>query len=155
MMQFMLDCEIMSYLDYSLMLPVLLENGLVEEIQQDGESLYAITGSGTEAVTLFENRIPYSRRESVLLHADNYRRQFQKERSFQAEVLPAGDRDGFLVTGRIAEEGEELFSFTLYAPNREIARVIVENWKENATESFFAFISLLQKTKADPADSDQ
>ena len=130
MMRFLLDCEIMSYLDYILMLPLLLENGMLEEIHEDEERLYAITDSGIEAVNLFENRIPFSRRENVLQHAEDYRRQFQKEQSFQAEIVPSPDKDGFLVNGRILEAGEELFSYTLYAPTREIARTIVKNWRQ-------------------------
>lgn len=147
MMRFLINCDIMSYMDYSLTLPLLLEGGLVEEIREEETALYSITQSGCEAVQLFENRVPYSRRESVLLHAEAYRKRFRKEQAFQVDMLPNKEEGSFTVLGRIMEDQMELFSFSIQASSKEMAETMVQNWKDHATEAFFAFASVLQTRK--------
>ena len=83
---------------------------------------------------MFASRIRASQQEKLDVHGPAWRRRVHDELSTPAQYAPAGN--GYAVTLRALESGEEIFSMTLTAATKAQAKRFCERWPRLAPKLY-------------------
>ena len=150
LLQLVLSIEDMNYFYFQQFLLDLLENKYIETYKENdfSEQIYRLTNAGREALELTKDLIP----GIVKLKIDNtIKGEFQdieEEISIVSEFTSEDD-GGFIVTCKIIEYNKSIFEVSTFAGSREQAKLISDNWKENAVDIYPNMINLLTKPNKD------
>lgn len=130
LLRFVVETGLESQFRFFLALSGLKEAGLVRESQHLEGTLLILTPEGRQSMELFASRIRASQQEKLDAHAAQWRRRVLDELSMPADFEPSGN--GYVVTLRALESGEEIFAMKLAAATKAQAKRFCVRWPQNA-----------------------
>lgn len=130
LLRFVVETGLESQFQFFLALSGLKEAGLVRETRHLEGRLLILTPEGRQSMEMFGSRIRASQQEKLRQHSASWRRRVLDELSMPADFEPSGN--GYAVTLRALESGEEIFSMKLTAATKAQAKRFCARWAENA-----------------------
>ena len=131
-----------NYFFFKQILTDLIDSNLVGTYTKEEESVIRITSEGKNAYILTKNVLP----GIMKLKADNiFAKEFpsiEEESSVIAEFIPKSENE-YTIKCKIVENNETIFEVKTFAGSRDMAKRIVENWKQNATHIYPQILNLL------------
>ena len=144
LMRFALEADRMAQFRFLLALGDLLEDSLVREAETE-ERVMVLTPEGRETLRLFGETIRPSAAQRIRDNVPRWRTRFRDERQLPAEWQRT--QDGFCVTLRALEGGEELLCISLRAETREQAQRFCARCPQEAAEIYGTLIRRLSDVK--------
>lgn len=130
LLRFVVETSLQSQFRFYLALAALQEAGMVRKSRHLEGMLLILTPEGRQSMELFASRIRASQQEKLDTHSAAWRRRIREELQMPADFCPAGN--GYAVTLRALESGEEIFSMTLTAATKAQAKRFCQRWPEKA-----------------------
>ena len=134
LLRFVVETGLQSQFQFFLALSGLKEAGLVRQSRHLEGTLLCLTPEGRQSMEMFASRIRASQQEKLNEHGPAWRRRVHDELSTPAQYAPAGN--GYAVTLRALESGEEIFSMTLTAATKAQAKRFCERWPRLAPKLY-------------------
>ena len=131
LLRFVVETGLQSQFQFYLALSGLKEAGLVRQSRHLEGTLLCLTPEGRQSMEMFASRIRASKLDA---HGPAWRRRVHDELSTPAQYAPAGN--GYAVTLRALESGEEIFSMTLTAATKAQAKRFCERWPRLAPKLY-------------------
>lgn len=152
LLRFVVETGLVSQFRFFLALSGLKEAALVRESRHLEGMLLILTPEGRQSMELFAPRIRASQQEKLKLHGPAWRRRVRDELSMPADFEPSGN--GYAVTLRALESGEEIFSMKLTAATKAQAKRFCARWPQEAPYLYQTIMERLgeleQKETPDP-----
>ena len=145
LMRFAVETGLMSQFPFSIALSSLKEAAFVRTSHRLEGALLHLTPEGRESVDLFGTRIRASKQEKLDRHCAAWRRRVLDELSTPAQYVQSGN--GYTVTLRALESGEEIFSMQLAAATKAQAKRFCERWPDQAAEIYQSVMERLGETE--------
>ena len=152
LLRFVVETGLESQFQFFLALSGLKEAGLVRESRHLEGTLLILTPEGRQSMELFASRIRASQQEKLNRHAAAWRRRVLDELSMPAAYEPCGN--GYAVTLRALESGEEIFVMKLTAATKAQAKRFCERWPEAAPYLYQTIMERLGETPKEDASSE-
>ena len=134
LLRFVVETGLQSQFQFFLALSGLKEAGLVRQSRHLEGTLLCLTPEGRQSMEMFASRIRASQQEKLDAHGPAWRRRVHDELSTPAQYAPAGN--GYAVTLRALESGEEIFSMTLTTATKVQAKRFCERWPRLAPKLY-------------------
>lgn len=143
-----------NYFYFKQVLTDLIDSNLVGTYTKEDEPVIKITSKGKNAYTLTKDVLP----GIMKLKADNiFAKEFptiEEESSIIAEFIPKSENE-YIIKCKIIENNETIFEVKTFAGSRDMAKRIVDNWKQNATNIYPQILNLLLQDTAPSKDHTQ
>ena len=133
----------MNYFYFQQFLLDLQEHNYIDSFVKGGKSLYKITDSGKETLSLLNDILPGIMKLKVDTNFKNELTNAAEKESITADFTPRSENDDYIVTCKINEKSETIFELKLYTSTRDEAKKIVDNWNENAYKIYPNVLNLL------------
>ncbi len=131
-----------NYFYFKQVLTDLIDSNLVGSFTKEEEAFIKITSKGKNAYQLTKDVLP----GIMKLKADHiFAKEFsaiEEESSVIAEFTPKNENE-YTIKCKIVENNETLFEVKTFAGSRNMAKRIVDNWKQNATTIYPQILNLL------------
>ena len=135
-----------NYFYFRQLLIDLVESKLVGTYTNDDLNVYELTSEGKNSLELTIDVLP----GLLKLKADNVLKEelsnIINESSITAEYIPE-DEKHYTVKCKIIENNKTVFEFQTFAGSNEHAKLIADNWKNNAYEIYPQILNLLTGKK--------
>ncbi len=125
----------------------LIESEFVYVSTIRSSSHYKITDKGEEALSLFENRIPYAIKQDILDYFDNQKINLKNEAEIYSDYS-LNESNEYTVTCIIKDRKETLVDLKFNVPTKATAITICDNWRQRSTEVYDYLINQLWVTKS-------
>ena len=136
------EFEDITYIDICMFIDSLKTSGYVSEIYENDKILYILTESGSEILAELIELVPGVN----LLNIKNILREkmedYKQDYEVDTIILPI-KADEYKVSCFIQDGNDELINLTIYAGDKENAKKISNNWKQNADELYGKIIELM------------
>ena len=139
-MQLVLSIQDMNYFYFQQFLLDLLENKYIT--QQN--SLYEITNLGKDTLKLTEDLLPGIIKFRIDNNIKKELDEIKNEVAVSSEFT-IDDNNNFIVTCKLVENNTTIFEISTFAGSREQAKIISENWENNANDIYPKMMDLLVK----------
>lgn len=133
--EFILDKNYMNYFFIQQYIGELLENQFIE-ISHDGDYKYVLLSKGETTLNYFENKISDSIKEELDKTFRIQESITKKSAQVIGEYYQKENNDQYIVSLKLVENEETLFSLYFEVPSQEQSQIICANWKEN-TETIY------------------
>ncbi len=144
LLELVLSIENINYFYFQQFLLDLLENKYIVSYEQDNITVYELTAEGKEALNLVQDIIPGITKFRVDNEFKENLDEIENQLSITADFIPNNETD-YSVKCKIVENNRILFEITTFAGSREQAKLIAENWQENAIEIYPKLLNILTK----------
>lgn len=134
--------ENMNYFYFQQFLLDLIQNKYVIEYKQDEETLYKITDEGKRSIELTADMIPGILKLQVDNNLKENLEEIEDKYSITADYTPI-DEKHFIVKCKITENNNTIFETQTFVGSKEQAKIIVDNWNNNATEIYPQILNIL------------
>lgn len=134
LLRFVVETGLQSQFQFFLALSGLREAGLVRQSHHLEGMLLYLTPEGRQSMEMFAPRIRASQQEKLREHGPAWRQRVRDELSTPAQYAPSGN--GYAVTLRALESGEEIFSMTLTAATKAQAKRFCARWPKLAPKLY-------------------
>lgn len=121
--------NIVNYFSYNHAIASMLENGLVREYEEDGETLYELTEKGKLGAEEFKTMAPKSSREKILTEGLRLFAKIKNENTVSFEILQ--NEKGCEIKCTCVDNDLKLMELSLFAPDVEQAELIKKKIKMN------------------------
>lgn len=138
--------DYMDYFDFSTYLAELEENSLIEAHSENNTKYYTITESGEQSLHYFSRLIPESKKKSILFYINKNKKRIKREYSVYANYFYHKD-DEYVVKCGILEDDSTLLELNITVVNKEQAKLVRKNWKENCNNIYGSLLKELLTTK--------
>lgn len=140
-----LSFQNMNYFYFQQFLLDLMDNKyILKGISDNNEIVYELTDEGRQAVVLVQDLIPGFIRFQIDNNLKEDLHSIENERSISAEFIPQSE-NSYTVVCKIIENNNVVFEVKTFAGSREQAKMIVDNWKNNAETLYPNLLELLIK----------
>lgn len=147
LLQLVLSIDNMNYFYFQQFLLDLLENKfIVNYNNEDNELVYEITIEGLQTLDLVKDIIPGITKFRIDNEFKENLEKIEDELSITADFIPHSETD-YSVKCKIVENNRILFEITTYAGSREQAKIIADNWKNNAVNIYPKLLENLTKVE--------
>ena len=144
---FVLSKEIMDYFALEETLSGMLEQGLLEstlENAQDANTTrYAVTDDGLLSLEYFANHIPRTIRILINQYVEENRGKVIKDYEITANYFANVENDEFQVKCGVYDDKRALLELSVSVDTREQARLIMTNWRNDASGLYQRIIDAL------------
>ena len=147
LMRFVVETGLMSQFPFSIALSSLKEAAFVRTSHRLEGALLHLTPEGRQSMELFASRIRASRQEKLDQHCAAWRRRVLDELSTPAQYTQSGN--GYAVTLRALESGEEIFFMQLTAATKAQAKRFCERWPAQAAGIYQSVMERLGESEKD------
>lgn len=141
----------MNYFYFKQVLTDLINSNLVGSYTKEDECVIKITSKGNNAYTLTKDVLP----GIMKLKADNiFAKEFpniEEESSVIAEFTPKNENE-YIIKCKIIENNESIFEVKTFAGSRDMAKRIVDNWRQNATTIYPQILNSLLQDNSSKTD---
>ena len=137
-----MEFEFVDYFTMQIYLNDLVETGLLEKYEEDGQIMYIPTDIGNEAIEGFAGNTPHSVRVRILDAIRDYRSKKDNGKLISAIYRRESDID-HIAELRITEGGGELLNLRINLGSKEAAKEVCKRFKENPQEIYESIIKLL------------
>ena len=131
-----------TYIDICMFIDSLKNSAYIVESYENSKSVYTITDSGLEILNELIELVP----GISLLNMKNILKEkmedYKQDYEVDTIILPI-KRDEYKVSCYIKDGNDELINLTIYAGDKENAKTISSNWKQNADELYGKIIELM------------
>ena len=131
----------MNYFYFQQFLLDLIENKYIITYKKE-ETLYEITGSGKEALELTQDIIPGIIKFRIDSNFKENLDVIKDEFSITADFIPQSEKE-YSVKCKLVENNKTLFEIQVFAGSHEQAKLITENWKNNASDIYPKLLEIL------------
>ncbi len=142
-LRFVVEAELMNYIDVQLALAELTEAGLIVALGDEAVRAHRLTGRGRQTLAFFETRIPAERRVAIDQAVPKWRDVFRRERQISADFAPGLSSSEYIVHMSAHENERLLFDVQLSVVSREQAAAACEAFRERAADVYEALTKLL------------
>lgn len=132
----------MNYFYFQQFLLDLIENKYIVTYEVDGEILYKITDEGKEALELTQDIIPGIIKFRIDSNFKENLDIIKDEFSITADFIPQSEKE-YSVKCKLVENSKTLFEIQVFAGSHEQAKIITENWKNNASTIYPKLLEIL------------
>ena len=132
----------MNYFYFQQFLLDLIETKYIISYENDKDILYELTAEGKQALLLVKDLIPGYLKFKVDNSFKDSLRKIENELSVTADFTPKSEND-FTVKCQISESNKTIFEIETFASSREQAKIIVDNWLQNADEIYPKILEIL------------
>ena len=139
--QFILENELMDYLDSRTTVNDLADQGLLLPLSDEKGKLFLISPPGMEALEMYETSLPYSRRVQVDELCASWRSRLLKEKQVMAQYMP--HRGGCIARLYFLEGGISMADISLELPDTETAKRLCQAWEEDPAGLYNAVLGAL------------
>ena len=134
LLRFVVETGLQSQFQFYLALPALKEAGLVRLSRHLEGMLLYLTPEGRQSMEMFASRIRASQQQKLKENGSAWRRRVRDELSTPAQYEQAGN--GYAVTMRALESGEELLSLVVTTATKAQAKRFCERWPRLAPKLY-------------------
>lgn len=121
--------NIVNYFSYNHAVESMLENGLIEEVEFDGENAYRLTEKGKIGAEEFKTMAPKSARERILAEGLRLFTRIKNENTVTFEISET--EKGCEVKCVCVDNDLKLMELTLFAPDMEQAELVRKKIRMN------------------------
>lgn len=107
---------------------------------------YKITNAGEEALSLFENRLPYAIKQDILSYLEAERINVKNESEIYADYF-YNDSNWYTVQCIIKDRRETLIDLKFDVPTKSQAETICNNWRKKSSSIYESLINQLWLTE--------
>ena len=136
------EFEDITYIDICMYIDSLKSSGYIQETYENNKSVYVLTDSGLDILNELIELIP----GMSLLNMKNILKEkmddCKQDYSIDTLILPI-KKDEYKVSCYIQDGNDELINLTIYAGDKENAKKISNNWKQNAEVLYSKIIELM------------
>ena len=144
--QVILETEVMNYFSLQQFLSQLMEANFLKIYEDSNKEYYTLTKKGIDTLEYFLSRIPDQIKEKldeyIRLNKENLLADTQVKSSF----VKQSDNE-FIVNLRVIENQSNLIDLNLNVSSEKQAKLICDNWKNNASYMYAEIIDLLISSK--------
>lgn len=144
---FILDKGYTNYFTLQESINGLIESGFAHVSTLRGASHYKITDKGEEALSMFENRIPYAIKQDILDFFEEQQINLKKETEVQSDYY-LNDMNEYTVSCVINDRNEPLLDIRFSVPTQAVASAICDNWSQKSTEIYDLLVKQLWTDKS-------
>ncbi len=131
-----------TYIDICMFIDSLKNSNYIQETYENDKSVYSITDSGLDILNELIELVP----GISLLNMKNILKEkmedYKQDYEIDTIILPI-KKDEYKVSCYIKDGNDELINLTIYAGDKENAKKISHNWKDNADELYGKIIELM------------
>ena len=131
-----------TYIDICMYIDSLKNSGYIQEAYENGKCIYTLTDSGLDILNELIELVP----GISLLNMKNILKEkmedYKQDYEVDTIILPI-KADEYKVSCFIQDGNDELINLTIYAGDKENAKKISNNWKQNADELYGKIIELM------------
>ena len=136
-----------NYFYYKQLLTDLVESKLIESYTKDEDdennrTIYKITSEGKDSLILTIDVLPGLKKLKADTALENELPNITQENSIITEYVPE-DEHSYTVKCKIIENNQTIFEVRTFAGSNEQAKLISENWQNNAYTIYPKLLSLL------------
>ena len=142
LLKLLYDFEGFNYYYFQHILSDLVEQKYIINYQHDEEWLYEITPAGSNVLELTENILPGIIKYKLDVIIQNVLKNIKHDLTISAEYIPENG-DAYITKCKVVENHKTLFELNIYCISQEQAKIVAENWKNNAIQLYPQFIELL------------
>lgn len=136
------EFEDITYFDIFDYLEKLKESNYITQIINNDTTLYKLSSEGLTTLTELLELIPGVNLRSMKKLVDKNIVEFKTDYTIKTQIVPIKS-DEYNVICYIKDGNDELISITIYAGNKEQAKLISKNWQENAEEIYAKTLELM------------
>jgi hypothetical protein len=140
--EFVLDKGYTNYFNLQEAISGLLEDNFMSVTMIRSSSHYKITDEGEEALSLFENRIPYAIKKDILEYFESQKINIKNESEIYADYS-TNEQKEYTVTCIIKDRNDTLLDLKFSVPTKAHAISICDKWKEKSTDVYDYLINTL------------
>lgn len=145
LLKLLYDFEGFNYYYFQHILSDLVEQKYIINYQHGEEWLYKITPSGSNVLELTQNILPGIIKYKLDTLIENLQKNLKHDVTISAEYIPENG-DAYITKCKVVENHKTLFELNIYCVSQEQAKIVSENWKNNAIELYPQFIELLTQS---------
>lgn len=131
-----------TYIDICMFIDSLKNSGYIMETYENSKTFFCLTESGLEILNELIELIPgislLNMKNVLKEKMDDYKQDYEVD----TIILPI-KKDEYKVSCFIKDGNDELINLTIFAGDKENAKRISNNWKENADELYGKIIELM------------
>lgn len=136
----------MNYFYFQQFLLDLLENKYIINYTKNEKSLYELTNDGKQALALVKDIIPGITKFKIDNTFKDTLNSFENKMSITSDFIPYNENE-YSIKCKIIENNQTLFDLQLYAGSREQAKIICDNWNQNADKIYPKILKILAQNK--------
>lgn len=140
--KFCSEFDDITYIDICMFIDSLKNSGYIQESYENDKIFYTLTESGSEILAELIELVP----GISLLNMKNILKEkmedYKQDYEVDTIILPIKAEE-YKVSCFIKDGNDELINLTIYAGDKENAKKISNNWKENADELYGKIIELM------------
>ena len=145
--RFIMPINNINYFYYKQILTDLIDSKLIESYTKDDDdennkAIYKITSEGKASLDLTIDVLPGLKKLKADTALENELPHLTKENSIVTEYIPE-DEHSYTVKCKIIENNQTIFEVRTFAGSNEQAKLISENWKNNAYTIYPKLLSML------------
>lgn len=142
--EFLLDSGYTDYFSLQNYLSQMIEANIVKSSKISSHTLYDITPVGIETLEFFENHIPESIKDIMIIYLRNNKYDIRSKFEVFADYIPQKDGD-FLVQCIAREDGTNLVELNLRVSEKDEALKICDSWEVKSHEIYKLLLHNLLK----------
>lgn len=131
--------ELVNYFELASNLALLCEQGFLREEAQR----YTLLPAGREIADTLADDVPRSVRDAAVRAALSAQQFSRKEAQHHARIVRADSGEGFLVECGIRDMGSDVFSCSLYVPDRLTAQLVRTRFIEHGDQIYQTMLNAL------------
>lgn len=136
------EFEDITYIDICVFIDSLLNSKYICETYENNTTFYTVTDEGTDVLDELIELVPGINLLNIKNVLKSTFEDYKQIYEIDAIILPI-KKDEYKVNCYIRDGNDELINFTLYAGNKENAKKISSNWKNNADDLYGKIIELM------------
>ncbi len=146
-----LSVKDMNYFYFQQFILDLTEARYISSHSVENDSVYEITDSGKETLTLMDDLVPGILKLKVDSNIKDELNELEEASSVTAEFVAHRENE-FTVKCKIIEDNVTIFEVHSFACSRDQAKSVADNWKKNSSKIYPEIMKLLTKNYEKPDD---
>ena len=140
--QFIMETELMNYFSLQEFLSQLIESNFVQIFSESNKEFYCLTNKGIQALEYFLGRIPQDIKDKIDVYTVKNKDQILNDTQVKSDFIKVSDNE-FIVSLKVIENQTNLIDLNLNVSSDKQAKLICDNWKNNASHLYSDIIQLL------------
>lgn len=140
--EFILNAGYTDYFSMQQYISQMIDTDLIKTSRITNHTLYDITSEGETTLMYFENHIPESIKDDIILYLTENKFDIRSKFEIIADYIPQSDGQ-YMVECRARENNETLVAVSMRVSNKEEALQICQNWEDNNHEIYKQLLSML------------
>lgn len=140
--------DYMDFFEFQTYINEMAQNGIIETNKEENITYYSLTDDGEKTVNTFSKLIPESKRKSIISYVRKNKGVIKKEYAVSANYFMY-DENEYVVKCSFIEDDVTLMELNLTVVNKEMAKLVKKNWKQNVST---IYNNLLQSLLCDESN---